>query len=437
MWMVDFDQQEAPTTMRCSTAILLVITAIACGRPDRGKRWDRDRDEEDKVNDWRVLVETATVAMGSVANELITHGTLESEAMADITPEAGGVVTEILVEEGDAVSRGQVLAVLSNPSLEAGSDRAQVELTQASRRFEQAKLLHKQGAISDSEFLEAQDAFNIASASQREASRSRGFTQLTSPIDGIVAIRDLRIGELASGATRAFQVVDLDRLRVIVNLAERDLAQLSVGRTVTLAGAYDAEARATGSVLRISPVVDEMTGTVRVTIAVDSAADGRLRPGQFVEVRIETDRHDSVLTVPRKAVQWQDGAPIAWRVIDRKEDEDEDEDKDEDDWRNKKSFFASWFSSDEDKDKDDGPDPWAGVPRRVVERVNLNIGYTDADLAEVAGGLSKGDLVVTVGGDNLRPEAEVKLPGDPKPAKPKKSEDRKRDDPKPDDGETE
>ena len=408
--------------------VFLVVTALGCGRPG-GHRDYRDGSDDDEVNDWRVLVETESVKIGAVANELITHGTMESEAMADITPEAGGVVTDILVEEGDAVSEGQVLAILSNPSLEAGSDRAQVELKQARRRFEQSKLLHGQGAISDSEFHEAQDAFNIASTSFREANRSRGFTQLTSPIDGTVAIRDLRIGELASGASRAFQVVDLNRLRVIVNLAERDLTHLTVGRSVSLAGAYDEQARASGSVLRISPVVDETTGTVRVTIAVDSSAQGRLRPGQFVEVRIEVDRHEKVLTIPRKAIQWQDGSPVAWRVIDRVEDEDEDENEDDE-----QGFFASFFGRDDKEEDNDDFDPWAGVPRRVVERVNLNVGYTDANLAEISEGLRLDDIVVTLGGDNLRPDAEVKLPGDPKPAKQNKENEETKKDRPPEDG---
>ena len=401
--------------------VLLLVFSLGCERPDsRGGKYKYGKKSDDGINDWRVLVEVEKASLGSVSNELITHGTLESEAMADITPEAGGVVTDILVEEGDSVNRGQVLATLSNPSLEAGSDRAQVELKQAQRRFEQSKLLHGQGAISDSEFLEAQDAFNIASTSFREATRSRGFTQLASPIDGTVAIRDVRIGELASGATRAFQIVDLNRLRVIVNLAERDLAYLTVGQTVLLAGAYDENARAKGQVLRVSPVVDEATGTVRVTIAVDSSAEGRLRPGQFVEVRIEVDRREGVITIPRKAIQWQDGSPVVWRVIDKKED-DEDEDKKEWGKESKESFFSSFFKGDEEE-KEDEADPWEGVPRREVERVNLNVGYTDARVAEISAGLEIDDMVVTVGGDNLRPEAEVKLPGDPKPAKPKKDD---------------
>ena len=416
---------------RCFLSLLLLMVAACGGGDDRGKRrgsWGEASDR--KFADWRILVEVAPVSRGHVANELVTHGSLESEAMADITPEAAGVVTEIRAEEGEMVARGQVLAVLSSPSLEAGSERAKVELSQARRRFEQSKVLHGTGAISDSEFLEAQDAFEIAKASFNEARGTRGFTRLTSPIDGTVALRNVRLGELAGSAGPAFQVVDLERLRVIVNMSEGDLIHLKKDQTVTLAGTYDRESRATGSVLRVSPVVDQTTGTIRVTIAVDPMdGDGlQLRPGQFVEVRIEVDRHEDVLTIPRKAVQWLDGSPIAWRVIDRPEGKDDEgkrwgqgkrwgkRDKDE------KPFFAKLFA-DDDKEKKSEDDPWEGVPRRIVERVNLTIGYTDADWAEIEDGLTEGDLVVTVGGDSIRAEAEVKLPGDPNPKKPKDDDD--------------
>jgi RND family efflux transporter MFP subunit len=411
---------------------LLILFACACDGDRRGRRgggknkWSRGGDKQ--VSDWRVLVEVTEATTGTVSRELVTHGSIESEAMADITPEAGGVVREILVEEGDSVARGQVLAVLSNPSLEAGSDRARVELAQAKRRFEQSETLHERGAISDTEFQEAQDAFSIAKASHREATSSAGFTRLTSPVDGTVAIRDVRLGELAGGAHRAFQVVDLARLRVIVNLSEGDLEFLSVGQPVVLAGTYDETAQTTGEVLRISPVVDQASGTVRVTIAVhnDDAAGPRLRPGQFVEVRIEIDRHEGVTTIPRRAVYWQDGAPIAWRVIDKPPEEEGEKGKkrygdEESDEESDEGWMAKLFSDDEEVETEKA-DPWEGVPLRIAERVSLTVGYTDSNYAEISDGLSAGEQVVIVGGDNLRPDADVKLPSDPNPKKPEKDE---------------
>jgi membrane fusion protein (multidrug efflux system) len=418
--------------MKNTLFLFLTVLMISCGGENRKEKhgdksksgWGGDGESSNKLSDWRVLVETKAVASGSVAQQLITHGSLESEAAADITPEAAGVVTQINAEEGDFVTKGQLLAVLSSPSLEARNERAQVELLQAQRIAKQANTLHEQGAISDTEFSEAKATLAIAEASFREARKSRGFARLTSPINGTVAVRNVRLGELAGGAQPAFQVVDLDRLRVIVQLSEKDLSNLHTGQSVELAGAYDEDARASGSVLRISPVVDAQTGTVRVTIAVETGTTS-LRPGQFVKVRIETDRHSDVLTIPRKAVYWQDGNPVAWRVIPKPANEDEEQEDDEPE-SEESGFFAKMFSDDDNEDDEvEKEDPWKNVPLRIVERVNLEVGYTDADLAEIVSGLNIDDQIVTLGGETLRPSAQIKLPGDPSPKKPdKKAEDK-------------
>ena len=121
-------------------------------------------------------------------------------------------------------------------------------------------------------------------------------------------------------------------------------------------------------------------------------------------------------------MHWQDGAPIAWKVVDKEETEDDDKDKGEDE-KEDENFFTKLFDGDEAGDEDeDKVDPWEGVPRRIVKRVNLTLGYSDADKAEVSDGLVAGEHIVTVGGDNLRPDADVKLPGDPKPKKQAKDE---------------
>ena len=410
-------------------AAVLLGLAVACGgRPGGGRPEGRGADGDDEGStapgpERRLLIESEAVENGAVADHLITSGTLESEAQADITPETTGVVSRILVEEGDPIRRGQLLAVIRNPSLDAGAERAELELSKAQATVAEAERLHSGGAISDRELRDAQDALAIAQATAREAASSAGFTRIESPIAGTLAVRDLRIGEVAGGAGRAFQVVDLARLRVVVQLPERDLPRIRQGQTAMLTGAYDDDARAEGRIERVSPVVDAQSGTVRVTISVDPAQTA-LRPGQFVKVRVEVDRHDDVLTIPRRALLYQDGEPIAWVVaagVPPEEDEDEDKDGeagagDEDD---EPGLLEQLIGGDEDAQdtEESGPekDPWEGIPRRVAKKARLEVGFTDPDRVEVISGLELGDMIVTVGNASLREDALLRLPDDPMP----------------------
>lgn len=403
----------------------LALTLAACGggppegRGGGGAPWEQKKPEGDR----RILVETAGVEAGSVADYLETTGTIESEAQADISAETTGTVTQIAVEEGDTVRKGQLLAVIENPSLDASASRAAIELERAEADLERARILHEQKAISDSELRQAEVSYRTAQASANEARRTRGFTRLTSPIDGTVAVRDVRLGELSSG--RAFQVVDLDRLRVIVQLPEKDLARVKVGQVVRLSSAYDEDAVSSGTVTRVSPVVDPASGTVRVTISVDPDQDA-LRPGQFTKVRLEVDRHDDVLTIPRRALTWEDGEPVAWVVADAPEEEEEEgegegEEAAEDGEEEGGGFLARLFGGGEEEEAPDAEaeeadaEPEVEIPRRVVERRALEIGFMDPDRIEVTSGLESGEPVVVVGNANLREGAAVRLPEDPAP----------------------
>ncbi len=390
---------------RLSSLPLLLLLACSGGPPGG----DPSKEEGEKKNpDRRVLVEAEAATAGDVADHLVTTGLLESESQADIAPEASGLVTEILVEEGDTVTKGQVLAVLSSPSLDAGAERANAELDRARREYDTAKDLHAGGAISDQELRAAEGAFQGAQTTWQEATRTRGFTRVRSPIDGVVSARDVRVGEMAGGR-RAFQVVDLSRPRVVVQLPEKDLSRVRVGQTVTLQGAYDESSQGQGTVDRVSPVVDLQSGTVRVTISVDPASTSLL-PGQFVKVRIEVDRHRDVLTIPRRALVWIDGEPVAWKVVEGAPDEPEGEKKQEEEEK-EPSGLARFFQG--EPAEADEPEPPPSWPLRKVERADLRIGYQDPSRVEVSAGLAAGDLVVTVGNQNLRAGSPVRLPGDP------------------------
>ncbi|MFT5584295.1 MAG: membrane fusion protein (multidrug efflux system), partial [Cognaticolwellia sp.] len=264
------------------------------------------------VTDPRPLVEVESVSRGTVSDLLISNGVVESEAQADLVPEATGTVVAIKAEEGDEVRKGQVLAILENASLDAGLARADAELARAQAELERVNGLHGKGAVSDRELQEAKYAERSAEVALKEARGIQGHTRIVSPIQGTVSIRELEYGEVAGGQ-RAFQVVDLSRLRVVIKLPERDLARLKVGQEASLVSLYDDETRVPGHVTRISPTVDAQTGTVRVTVALDDP-EQTLRPGQFVSVRIEVNRHDDVLVLPRRAVFYEEGDPTVFVV---------------------------------------------------------------------------------------------------------------------------
>ena len=398
--------------------LLLVLTACSTS-PEAGAEGEAEADEEKKpVVDPRTLVEVAPVARGAVGQHLVSSASVESESQATLVPETAGVVSALYVEEGDRVEKGQRLATLVAPTLDGAWERAQSQMQTAVADAEVARRLFDQGAIAKAELDAATRALDLARSAGREAGRTRGFGELTSPIDGVVATRNMRVGEVA-GPTAAIVVVDPSRLRVVVNLPERDLARVHEGLPASLTSSFDDKNSAAGRVVRVSPVVDATSGTFRVTVALD-ANETKLRPGQFVSVRIAVDRHEGVLTIPRRALVWEEGKAHVFKVVEQtaeelaKEKEEADKKKAEAKKGEGFSLDSLWGGKEEEEDPEPPP------PHRKATRLPVEVGFEDGENAEILSGAVEGDSVVTVGNAALRDGAKVRLPGDPTLTDPKK-----------------
>jgi len=225
-------------------------------------------------------------------------------------PESG-IVETILVKQGQAVRRGQVLATLDQSvlrtSLEfarakaratAARDAARAELELRQRRLEKLLSLREEGHSSRDEVERTQTDVQIAQARLRAAEEECELNQLevrrieaqlarlavVSPTDGVVVRLHREAGEfVAAGAPQVATVVRLDALRVKLYLPTDLAGRLSTAQSVPLVFPETGQ-RAPGRVEFISPTTDADSGTVRVELIIDNP-DGRYRSG--VPVRIE------------------------------------------------------------------------------------------------------------------------------------------------------
>lgn len=396
--------------------VVLLVAVVACGGEGgggEGGRGGRGGWGGGKKADSAVVVELASAAPGTVVGTLVASGMVEAEAAADLMPAATGRVVQIAHDVGDPVRKGELLAVIQNETLDAGLDRARDEVATLRDRLSELKRLGEVGAVPQRDVDDAEANLRKAVTALREAEANARETRLVAPFDGVVALRDLKLGELASQGARAFQVVDLSSLRVVASLPERDVAKVRLGQPATVSGAYDADRKVEATVSRISPVVDATSGTFQVTMTL--AAGDVLRPGQYADIALETERREGVLVVPRAAVVYESGRPLVYRVEAAPEEEPEaaKEDEAEEDG----GWFAGLFGGGDGAAEDDAEDAEADAkdaapagPKRVARAVPVQLGLLDVDLAEITSGLSAGDAVVVVGQAHLKDGSAVREP---------------------------
>jgi membrane fusion protein, multidrug efflux system len=365
-----------------------------------------DNADKTEQHDWKpsipaVLVKAEIVGTDSVADTIEITGVLESIEQVNIIPETTGVIQNIFVREGDIVKKGDSLAKIINTNASASLERSQIEVERLEGEWKKAQRLQEGGAISDREFQEINTQLKTAQTSQTEALATQNRSTIRSPIDGVVALVNIREGEVAT-STQLFQVVQPNRLRLVASVPERDLTQLKVLQTVDIRAAYNEDTKVTGIVERIAPVVDPTTGSVRVFINIQEGQT-ILRPGQFVKAQVEVDRHENTIVLPKEAVVYEDGAPVAYVVIDAPSQDNEKPITNDD---------ADDINEDINEDSDGyekEKNVRANKPKYVANRRELTVGYSDSRIIEVTDGIEIGEQVITIGNHTLEDNSPITL----------------------------
>lgn len=299
-----------------------------------------------------VPVEVQPVERRRISSYIETNGALEAENEVDVVARVSAPIVELGAEEGVAVRRGDLLARLDPTEFEAQLEISRVALAEAEQAYDRAKTLKAENLISTEAFEQAQATFESARA-QFESSRIQlGYTRIAAPFSGTIVQRYVDLAQQVSANTPLFRLSDFTPLLCPIQVPERDLSELSVGQSAFLTVEAWPDRRFDARVLRISPVVDAATGTIKVTLEVDGA--GKLRPGMFASVFIETATRDDALVIPKNAL-----------ALDSVED-------------------AVYVAAD-----------------GVASRRRLELGFEEGDFVEVLSGLSAGEPVVTVGQDGL------------------------------------
>lgn len=225
----------------------------------------------------------------------------------------GGMVSRVLVEPGDWVGAGQVLATIerSVQTQQAASLGAQINVARANARLadqelQRAQTLVGRGFISKADVDrrtatrdQALAQVSVAEAQYKEATARNGRLDIRAPAAGLVLARMVEPGQVvSSGSGMLFRLAKGGEMELRAQMAEGDLAALHVGDTAKVTPVGSSQSF-TGQVWQVSPIIDPQTrqGIARVSLAYNDA----LRPGGFAEAQLVTGQVNAPL-LPESAV---------------------------------------------------------------------------------------------------------------------------------------
>ncbi|MFK3818649.1 efflux RND transporter periplasmic adaptor subunit [Pseudomonas sp. NPDC089407] len=289
-------------------------------------------DEEGQLHLSIAQIEAAGVQVAAAApRELGTAISFPGEIRFDedrtahVVPRVPGVVETVQAELGQAVKRGQVLAVIASQQisdLRSEQQAAQRRLELARLTYQREQQLWQERISAEQDYLQARQALQeaeIALANARQKVAAVGPAgagnryELRAPFDAVVVEKHLTVGEVVDETSNAFTLSDLSRVWATFAVAPRDLGKVVTGRKV-MVSAPDLGAQVEGKVNYVGSLLGEQNraATVRATLA---NPDGAWRPGLFVNVAVSVERFTAAVVVPETALQtWEEQTVVFART---------------------------------------------------------------------------------------------------------------------------
>jgi membrane fusion protein (multidrug efflux system) len=300
------------------TLLLLVCvsTIAGCG------------DEAVEKSEFLPSVLVARVESIELNQEIRASGDLHARLHTTIAAEIEGRITGISIDEGSAVEKDAVVLEIDPARRQLDVSAARARLSQARANYrkdksqsERLRKLRSQNVASEQQLEEAETDRQLSASSIAAERSALGVAErlladasVTAPFSGMVASREVQLGEFVQPGTALFEIVAMDPLEVVFSLTELDSELVEAGQKVKLeVGAYR-DRSFEGVVTFVSPTIDPDTRTLRVKAEVANS-DGALRPGLFARVSLGINRREGVLMIPVEAVTRRAEGTFVYRMV--------------------------------------------------------------------------------------------------------------------------
>jgi membrane fusion protein (multidrug efflux system) len=341
-----------------------------------------------------VTVSTQEVEPISWTPGIEAIGTVSAIRGVDLAVETTGIVKDIAFSANDKVEDGQVLVQLDDAVEKADLEAQKATASLAKTALDRALELQRKGVGSDVTVDAASAAAATATANVARLQAVLDQKQLKAPFGGTVGIPRIEVGQYLAPGTVVATLQDLDTMRADFAVPEQQLDLLRIGQPVVL-GVDQATWPFHGEITGIDPKVDASTRLVSVRSTVTDP-DGRLSPGQFVQVRVQLPEENGIIAVVQTAVVTSLYGDYVYVVREAGAAETPPEPAPEQ--QTSQAAVGAAIAQ-------EAPQPEA--PKLEARQVFVKTGRRNEGLVEILTGLKAGDIVVTAGQNRLTTGAPV------------------------------
>ena len=278
-------------------AVLVAVAAVAgCKKSDAGAAAARA-----KAGGFGVQVVSVPAIKRPVSELVSLVGSVVPNEMIEVKAETDGTIREIRFREGERVSSGELLVALDDTKAAAQLNEAEARLKLANTSMARVEQLYKDRLIAQAEFdsaaSESAEKAAVVDVKRRELRDNR----VTAPFSGITGARLISPGQVISKNTTLTWLVDLDTVKVEVDVPERYLGQMHIGQPVEFRVAAYPKDSFKGEIYFISPQLDPATRTALIKARIPNP-NAKLRAGMFANLDLGIELRESALLIPEPAI---------------------------------------------------------------------------------------------------------------------------------------
>jgi RND family efflux transporter MFP subunit len=304
-----------------------------------------------------------TLKLGTFVHYVEVQGTVESDKNVNVIARMPGLVTRVFVNEGVNVKKGQILAAIDDAVIRKNLEELNTRMELANTVFERQKKLWDQKIGTEIQYLQAKNNRDALANTIATLNEQLDMTLIKSPIDGVIDMVDLKEGEMANMMMPAFRVVNFNQLKAAGELAETYLSTVEAGDAVTVLFP-DLGAEESAKVTFVSRAINPVSRTFRVEVALSS--NKTYRPNMINVMKIVDYTAANAVSVPMNVIQNDQGGAYVYIAV-----------------REGKNL--------------------------VVKKAMVTVGKIYRGKAEITSGLKAGDVLITLGYQDLNEGDYVKL----------------------------
>ncbi len=261
-----------------------------------------------------IPVEVIPVKKGDIKQTLAFNGDIVAEYKVKVFSKIPDRITRFYVDEGDQVSKGDIIAVVEATQMNQSVRRAtaalaaaEAQLANVAAEYQRAERLFSENAMSQQQYDAIQTQYEAAQSQVDQAEAGLASAQssfkdasITAPIAGIIGERNYEEGDMAAPQLPVVTIVQIENVKMVFDATDKEFGQLKLDQPAQVEVTSYPQESFQGKIVKISPILDPITRLATIEILIPNP-DSRLKPGMFARAEVTIGLLEDKIIIPRYA----------------------------------------------------------------------------------------------------------------------------------------